>query len=947
MQRNVTIIVPSYNRPDLLAGVVSYLTDQCSFAEIAVVDGSDAEAAALNRAHCEALAGSPDTVLRYWHSAGSSPGERIRVAVDDVSTPLVGIVADDDLIDPVGYKRSVDFLMRHSDFSAAHGTYVGFSTADGSDALASVVPAYENSRSFVDEDAFDRCVAIFRDYVPLVYAVLRTEVMAEAAKIIHDLVPQDDYVTLELVMALVPAARGKVRRTQGLYYARRVESSVFRKKLDMPTQVFSGQFATTFDRLRGALAQSLFPEFDAERAGDALEVVFSAMLSRQFEPQRILSRYGRVRGKGSSATVRRALRSDQERKPYLDPNLKARLVELTAALRNIQAGRRKVAPGVGGSPAAGDDASEPGDPARTPAGSWTVVFPPALNPAEILVPTHPMSGPAARRIWCRPVSGSRRAEPEGVEICLRSDADRALLWPLARSLAVSKLQFATRHWSRAFRSPDFRNAVLNHVVENHLLPEIDALDALVRLTREGTYDASARFVLMSKWLAPEDLAVFHTDLVAEWSVIEIQTVGIAPAAELLLDPGCPWKDNGLTLNERVAFASDSGRFGLKKLARRFARKSATADVIVVASGATARDADRASVLSAALSPEFRINSDRRVSRLFAGSDAATATSEARTGQDAGAAASERDNLAAPELSRNDLIAWLNSREDLSGFATRPLRLEVSNGDVDLALPASEPIIIQQNALACLEDYLKRLAALCNGTRHAAAVVGGGIEFPIPDGLSISPESEPVRATLADVASPPPVNQVSSGDILFLPPGTAPPPRLSDATRIVGLGADPVLEARASAMTDSVGDTGMNCLFWDPQCTKSVREAVSRAAGRLGCAVRTLEDQSEAAGSNHSLYITCDFQNALNAIVIGIPAISVAKGHGDNEFRSTYLRSLGGKLVYSEAELETEILCFFDSGSDEGSQTRRKVAEVSGMHGLRLASAEMAKAMLGQ
>ena len=128
----LSIIIPTYNRPEQLLATLRFLQARAIRLPIFVADGSDENFAPQNR-ECTKLGDN----ISYVHSpAGSGEGpwqnyrRRISEVLNAVATPYVVYCADDDLLIIENAVKAAKFLETHVDYIGCHGTYLHYRTVD-------------------------------------------------------------------------------------------------------------------------------------------------------------------------------------------------------------------------------------------------------------------------------------------------------------------------------------------------------------------------------------------------------------------------------------------------------------------------------------------------------------------------------------------------------------------------------------------------------------------------------------------------------------------------------------------------------------------------------------------------------------------------------------------------------------------------------------------------
>jgi len=170
----LTIIVPSYNRPDRLHRALSYWCQ--SDWEVIVADGSE-----LSN---EVIAGE-FKVSKYLWDNKSSLVDRWISAINQVESEFLLICADDDFVGFDACEKCVSYLKSYPTASSAQGLYLGFDNSFKCplfypyynfyrkpffDPLSKSYPLFEYNQSAISERIFNG----FRYYHTLMYSVQRT-----------------------------------------------------------------------------------------------------------------------------------------------------------------------------------------------------------------------------------------------------------------------------------------------------------------------------------------------------------------------------------------------------------------------------------------------------------------------------------------------------------------------------------------------------------------------------------------------------------------------------------------------------------------------------------------------------------------------------------------------------------------------------------------------------
>lgn len=233
MSQKVTIFIPTYNRPDMLSKTLAFLQDTPERFPIIVGDGSSEENGRRNAAVCRS-AGSNVT---YFHFPSPAPSKsspppsgvpslkyhqdimdnyyaRYLRGLQLVTTPYVLHTGDDDLIIPETIAESAEFLERHPDYVACHGTYFNFHYSN--DGVEIECPTYDGP-SLDGSELASRLIQLYSRYESPYAAVFRVSV---TRAIIERIGKIPVALFGEVFQATAAVAMGKIKRLNWLYYLR-------------------------------------------------------------------------------------------------------------------------------------------------------------------------------------------------------------------------------------------------------------------------------------------------------------------------------------------------------------------------------------------------------------------------------------------------------------------------------------------------------------------------------------------------------------------------------------------------------------------------------------------------------------------------------------------------------------------------------------------------------
>jgi glycosyltransferase domain-containing protein len=205
-----TLVIPTFNRPGLLAQLVRYLCARGGPQELLVLDSSAPAAVAENGKMLSACAGRARHVV---FPESEAPAAKLAQGLRLVTTPYVSCCADDDVVFPEALRESVRFLERSPDYVGAHGLYLNFRREGDRLHLTGEYAGPGNEARHPGARIF----RLLQKYESLFYAVYRTADLRDAMAPLPSL---GAIVFQELFQSVAVLVRGKVRRLPRAYAAR-------------------------------------------------------------------------------------------------------------------------------------------------------------------------------------------------------------------------------------------------------------------------------------------------------------------------------------------------------------------------------------------------------------------------------------------------------------------------------------------------------------------------------------------------------------------------------------------------------------------------------------------------------------------------------------------------------------------------------------------------------
>jgi len=205
-----TLVIPTYNRPELLRRLVRYYCTRAGRANLLVLDSSTPKVAEQN---ANALSAYGESV-RHVVFPGTAPmAFKLSRGLPLVQTSYASFCGDDDFVFPGGLREAVAFLEGHPDHVCAHGLYLNF-RQEGHD--VHLIREYAGPGNDARHPGA-RIFRLFQKYESLFYAAFRTSDLRDIFSAVAAL-PTLHYQ--ELFQSVAALIKGKVQRFPRLYAAR-------------------------------------------------------------------------------------------------------------------------------------------------------------------------------------------------------------------------------------------------------------------------------------------------------------------------------------------------------------------------------------------------------------------------------------------------------------------------------------------------------------------------------------------------------------------------------------------------------------------------------------------------------------------------------------------------------------------------------------------------------
>lgn len=291
----ITILIPTYNRPDRLKRILSYYSDYEIAYNIIVADSSSNENKEINKRTISSLSNLNVQHLDNY-SSKIEPLRKTADALNYVNTKYCVVCADDDFVTPNGINQSVDFLEKNPDFTAAHGYYISFYLENTKRRQRLWSRGIYLHESITFSNPKTRLNHHLSNYSQTTfYAVHRTDflkvIFEETAKFTND------YHFGELLPSMLTLIYGKLKCLDVLHAAReRIPGSTGRATGNLKKYIKDNTYYEKYDRFRECLSTHLSKEgqLDIEESKKVVDNAMSAFMKRYSSYNALITKMGLI-----------------------------------------------------------------------------------------------------------------------------------------------------------------------------------------------------------------------------------------------------------------------------------------------------------------------------------------------------------------------------------------------------------------------------------------------------------------------------------------------------------------------------------------------------------------------------------------------------------------------------------------------------------------------------
>lgn len=263
MTHDFTLVIPTYDRAQLLAALLSYLEAEGADFRVLVLDSSSPEVMAANRARVQAS--SLDVEILEFVNVGR--GEKWRQGLHKVATPYCALCADDDLPVLEGVRQCLETLRSNPAASVVQGySFTFLPRPDGNMELHNIVYF---TPSIEEATPLRRLAKLFAHYQAPSYGMIRTPALQGIFDVLQ---PITRLLTRELLWSALTVVEGHVIRVPTFSNGRNMGPSTGHEHWH-PLEWFckdAGGLLAEYLRYRGLMAAALIGRPDNDQPLDVV-----------------------------------------------------------------------------------------------------------------------------------------------------------------------------------------------------------------------------------------------------------------------------------------------------------------------------------------------------------------------------------------------------------------------------------------------------------------------------------------------------------------------------------------------------------------------------------------------------------------------------------------------------------------------------------------------------
>ena len=209
--RDFTLIIPTCNAAQRLAALLSYLESEKAECRVLVLDSSDSEVLAANRARAKTL----KLDIEIVECPGLEIGEKCRGGLRKVATDFCAFCDDGDIVILEGFRRCLNKLRRNQAASMAQGCCFSFLARRDGDLELSDFTNFPASMD--DASPVERLGRLFQHYQTAIHGIFRTSAVQ---RIFTALDPLSKALGRDLLWSALAVIEGQPILVSDLTYGR-------------------------------------------------------------------------------------------------------------------------------------------------------------------------------------------------------------------------------------------------------------------------------------------------------------------------------------------------------------------------------------------------------------------------------------------------------------------------------------------------------------------------------------------------------------------------------------------------------------------------------------------------------------------------------------------------------------------------------------------------------
>lgn len=252
----VDLFIPTFNRPEFLKRLLNYYSNKKVKYRIIVVDSSSMKNKKLNK---KTISEFKSLDLSYVDEFPSAMISHIKFGrmLKYAKSKYTVFCADDDFLIPRGIDECVQFLEKHPDYAAAHGSYIAFYIYSGLLSVQRFIWRYIYSiKEIRSSSPLDRVCFHIENYNQVLWAVRRTEMLK---KIYREFLRSktDPILFGELLPDVLTVAYGKIKRVYTFYSARQAFSTAYSYWPSLQDAIRKGIYESEFLKFKKCLVNNI------------------------------------------------------------------------------------------------------------------------------------------------------------------------------------------------------------------------------------------------------------------------------------------------------------------------------------------------------------------------------------------------------------------------------------------------------------------------------------------------------------------------------------------------------------------------------------------------------------------------------------------------------------------------------------------------------------------